>query len=62
MAYTLGPEKLERRDRGDACDSESRRKMSREETYQKAFDRLHKSMTRAEQEVAPRCFQCSVDP
>ncbi|CAF9911969.1 MAG: hypothetical protein ALECFALPRED_007789 [Alectoria fallacina] len=50
MAYTLGPEKLERRDRGDACDSESRRKMSREETYQKAFDRLHKSMTRAEQE------------
>ncbi|KAL9074180.1 MAG: hypothetical protein Q9161_002374 [Pseudevernia consocians] len=49
-AYAIGPEKLERRDNGDAYYSEARRQANRVETYQKAFDRLHMSMTRAEQQ------------
>ena len=45
QAYTHGPERLAQREDGDAGYSEGRRKAtSRDETYQKAFDRLHKAM------------------
>ena len=50
-AYTVGPEKVERHDHGDAQHLEARRKASPDETYQKAFDRLQKSIARAEKEV-----------
>ncbi len=61
-AYTLGPEKLQRVDHGDAHNSEARREASSNETYQKAFDRLHKSITRAEQQVRPQYHLRSTNP
>ena len=53
-AYTLGPEKVERRDPSDAYYSKARRQASSDETYQRAFDRLRYSVTQAEQEVPHR--------
>ena len=50
-AYTLGPEKLERHDNGTVRYSEARSRVSPDETYQKAFDRLQKSMIQAEKRV-----------
>ena len=44
----MGPEQLERHDERGAA---SRKGASSDETYQKAFDRLQKSMTRAAKEV-----------
>ena len=52
-AYTLGPEKLERHDDGHIRYPEARSRISPDETYQKAFDRLQKSMIQAEKKV--RC-------
>ena len=53
-AYTLGPEKLERHDDGGVRYSEARSRVSPDETYQKAFDRLQKSMIQAEKKVPYR--------
>ena len=61
-AYTLGPEKLERHDHGGAHDSEARRRVSPDETYQKAFDRLQKSMTQAERKVHYRYILSRAEP
>ena len=52
-AYTLGPERLERHDDGRVRHSEAHSRISPDETYQKAFDKLQKSMIQAEKKV--RC-------
>ena len=55
-AYALGPKQLERR---DDRDGDARKEASSDETYQKAFDRLQKSMIRAEKEVQCHHSLCS---